>query len=82
VPANAEVWFEGIKMRATGPVRLFHSPPLQRGLRYAYTIRARWRQAGRTVTQTQEVTVSAGSNTRVTFPVWPGATASRRPAAR
>jgi uncharacterized protein (TIGR03000 family) len=69
VPANAEVWFEGTRTPATGAVRNFRSPPLQSGERYVYEVRARWRQGGRPVTQTQRVIVEAGANVTVTFPV-------------
>jgi uncharacterized protein (TIGR03000 family) len=69
VPASAEVWFEGQKMAATGSLRDFRSPPLEPGQRYVYEIKARWRQGGRSVTQTQRVGVEAGANVTVTFPV-------------
>jgi uncharacterized protein (TIGR03000 family) len=65
--ADAEIWFDGTKMTETGPVRQFYSPPLKRGLDYSYEIRSRWRQDGRTITQTREVFVSAGSHITVDF---------------
>jgi uncharacterized protein (TIGR03000 family) len=67
VPADAEVWFDGTKMTETGSVRQFYSPPLTRGLDYSYEIRSRWRQDGRTVTQSREVFVSAGSHINLDF---------------
>lgn len=67
VPANAVVWFEGAQTQATGTVRDFQSPNLTPGDRYVYTIRARWSQDGREVTQSQRVDVAAGSQIQVKF---------------
>ena len=72
VPANAEVWLEGSKTSLTGPVRHFVSPPLEPGSRYTYEIRARWKEDGRAVTQTQKVAVSPGRDVTVNFPVQTG----------
>jgi uncharacterized protein (TIGR03000 family) len=69
VPADAELWFDGTKTVSTGPVRLFHSPPLEPGRRYTYDIRARWQEDGRDVTQTQTVPVTAGADHNVSFPL-------------
>jgi uncharacterized protein (TIGR03000 family) len=71
-PANAEVWINGEKTSSTGPVREYVSPPLRPGVQYGYDIEARWEENGRQVTQTQRVTVTAGSEIAVTFPIQPG----------
>src|SRR5262249_10294447 len=76
VPANAEVWFEGTKTTTTGAVREFESPPLTPGRRYTYQVRARWKENGHEVTQTQKVEVTAGAHANASFPV-PGGIASR-----
>jgi uncharacterized protein (TIGR03000 family) len=68
VPADAEVWFDGYKTRATGAVREFDTPPLTHGYRYTYQVRARWQQDGRTVTQDREVSLTAGSRVAVAIP--------------
>lgn len=68
VPANAVVWFDGARTQATGAVRNFQSPNLTPGDRYVYTIRARWNQDGRQLTQSQQVDVGAGAQIEVTFP--------------
>jgi len=68
VPANAEIWFEGNKMTSTGSVREFQSPPLTPGKRYTYEVRARWKENGQEVTQTQQVEVTAGTRVNVQFP--------------
>jgi len=68
VPADAEVWFEGVKMTEMGIVRAFQSPPLTPDRRFTYTVKARWEQNGRAVTQTQTVRVFAGASVNVVFP--------------
>jgi uncharacterized protein (TIGR03000 family) len=68
VPADAEIWINGVETQTTRTVRQFQSPPLTPGNRYGYEIRARWSENGREVTQTQKIAVTAGSQTRVTFP--------------
>jgi uncharacterized protein (TIGR03000 family) len=67
VPANAEVWVEGVKTSSTGPLRRFQSPPLQPGQRYVYTVRAQWQENGQPVTDTHKVDVAAGANISVNF---------------
>lgn len=67
VPANAAVWFDTTQTQASGPVRVFQSPTLTPGDRYTYTIRARWNENGRQVTQTRTVDVSAGADVNVNF---------------
>jgi uncharacterized protein (TIGR03000 family) len=71
VPKDAELRFDRVKVTGTGAVRQFKSPPLQPGSRYAYTVEARWKEGGREVTQSRRVTVFAGANVEVTFPLPP-----------
>lgn len=68
VPEGAEVWFDGHKTQATGPVRVFETPELASGKRYGYTVRARWEQDGKDVTQTQKLVVTPGAELQVNFP--------------
>ena len=81
VPAGARVWFDDKVTTSTGPVRQFDSPPLQPGSRYSYDIRARWRENGHDVIQTQRVKVTAGAHVSVRFPV-PAKTAAQAPAVK
>ena len=69
VPADAEIWFEGIRTTTTGSVREYQSPPLTPGNRYTYEIRARWNENGHEMDQTQQVSVTAGAHVNVSFPV-------------
>jgi uncharacterized protein (TIGR03000 family) len=71
VPKGAELRFDGVKTKGTGEDRQFQSPPLQRGRRYSYTIEARWQEGGRAVTQSRRLSVFAGANVEVTFPLPP-----------
>jgi uncharacterized protein (TIGR03000 family) len=67
VPAGAEVWVEGAKTQQTGAVRHFESPRLEAGQKYRYTIRARWKEDGRTKDETRQVPVYAGDRVTVDF---------------
>jgi uncharacterized protein (TIGR03000 family) len=72
VPAGATLWFNDWKSQATGAVRKLQSPPLTPGRRYTYTVRVRWEENGREVTQTRQVPVTAGASVRVDFLAPPG----------
>jgi uncharacterized protein (TIGR03000 family) len=65
VPADAEVWFEGVKTRQTGTERYFFSPPLTPGLTYAYEVEARWKEDGKAVRRQRQIVVHAGDTLRV-----------------
>jgi uncharacterized protein (TIGR03000 family) len=69
LPARAKLWFGKWQVKGTGPVRRFQSPPVKPGHKYTYTIRARWKKKGHTVTQTRRVVISAGTRVRVNFPI-------------
>lgn len=61
VPEGAEVWLEGEKMEApTGRERTFVTPELKEGQTYAYDVRVRWQEGGRTQETTRTVTLRAG----------------------
>jgi uncharacterized protein (TIGR03000 family) len=68
VPADAQVWIEGQPTKQTGTSRWFVSPALNKGEEYQYRIRARWREDGKDVEQTQRLAVHAGDNVSVSFP--------------
>jgi uncharacterized protein (TIGR03000 family) len=67
VPDDAEVWFDDVRTAQTGPVRQFVTPRLEPGEEYAYEIRARWLENGRSVTRTRRIVIQAGRNVRVDF---------------
>jgi uncharacterized protein (TIGR03000 family) len=72
IPAGADLWFGDTKVPVTGAVGEFKTPVLQPGRLYEYEVRARWKQNGREVTQTQQVVVTSGAAARVDFTPSPG----------
>jgi uncharacterized protein (TIGR03000 family) len=64
---DAQVFVQGTDMTGQGAVRQFVSPPLEPGQDYAYTVRARWQEGGRTVDQTRTVDVRANQAATVDF---------------
>jgi uncharacterized protein (TIGR03000 family) len=67
VPANATLWFDGVQTQQTGARRTFRTPPLERGRRYHYDVKARWEQDGKPVERTRRVDVAAGARVTVDF---------------
>ena len=67
VPANAELWVQGAKMSETGTSRRLVSPPLEPGVDYEYTIRARWTEGGRVIDRTRKIDIHAGDQSSVDF---------------
>jgi uncharacterized protein (TIGR03000 family) len=65
VPANAEVWFNGVRMHTTGGVREFDTPPLTPGQDYSYQVHARWTEGGRVIDRTRKVRVRANLQLKV-----------------
>jgi uncharacterized protein (TIGR03000 family) len=65
--ADAQVWFENKATTQQGMERFFHSPSLDPGYTYAYTVKARWIEGGQTVTRERQVNVQAGQNILVDF---------------
>ena len=50
-------------------VREFDTPPLAQGKQFKYTVKATWKEDNKDVTQTQQVTFTAGEIVQVKFPV-------------
>ena len=67
VPAGAKLTIDGYEARATGNVRVFTTPALERHEEYSYTVKAEVTRDGRTVAQTKDVTVRAGEKSNVKF---------------
>lgn len=66
VPAtDAEIWLNGVRMKQTGTLRQYLSPPLKRAEDYAYDIRARWTENGQAIEKTQTVRVRATQQVKV-----------------
>jgi uncharacterized protein (TIGR03000 family) len=69
VPADARIFVDGTPTSSTGTYRRFHSPPLDPGRSYSYKFSVRWNEAGKEVTQTRSVDVTAGANVDLRFPI-------------
>ena len=67
MPADAEIWFDGVKTALAGPYREFVSPPLRPGHSYSYDVRIRWKDGERVVDRTRHVTFSAGDQVNLDF---------------
>jgi uncharacterized protein (TIGR03000 family) len=65
VPANAAVSFDGHTTTQTSAQRTFHTPALEAGREYYYTLRAEANIGGQNVIKTERVVVRAGETTRV-----------------
>jgi uncharacterized protein (TIGR03000 family) len=66
-PLDAEVWLEGHKMRSTGTLRHYRSPPLDPAKGYAYEVRARWRTDDKPIEDIRHVAIRAGATILVDF---------------
>jgi uncharacterized protein (TIGR03000 family) len=64
---DAKVWIEGQEMNQRGTRRVFHSPSLDPGYRYSYSVRAHWRENGEEKNQTKTVRVEPGKTADVSF---------------
>jgi uncharacterized protein (TIGR03000 family) len=62
LPADAELWFQGVKTSQLGAFRRFVTPPLDPDRNYGYDVRATWTENGRTVTQERHVRINAGDH--------------------
>jgi uncharacterized protein (TIGR03000 family) len=71
LPADALLWMQGQRMMGSGATREFTTPDLDSRYSYSYELQASWKDRGRTVDQTQTVTLTAGAHVKVHFPVPP-----------
>jgi uncharacterized protein (TIGR03000 family) len=67
VPREARLIIGGRVIKSSTTTRRFTSPPLERGMRFAYPLRAEVIRDGDTVTVTRRVTVRAGDEVHVTL---------------
>jgi uncharacterized protein (TIGR03000 family) len=77
LPADAKLTIGDTLTQSTSAVRTFSSPALDRGQDYYYTLKAEVVRDGRTVTTSKQVTVRAGSESRVTIDFPAGTVAQR-----
>lgn len=67
VPPDAEVWLDGQKMRSTGAMRHYRSPPLDPTKEFAYEVRTRWFVKDTPVDEVRHVAIRAGATALVDF---------------
>ena len=77
LPADARLFVDGAPTTSTSERRSLVTPGLEFGSTYVYTVRAEVVRDGRTVEQTQEVTVRGGVTTPVRFEFSTQSVASR-----
>jgi len=65
VPPDATVLVNGVRMRQTGPVRQYVTPPLEPGYQYSYEIRASWMTPAGAMNNSRTVWVNPGDNITV-----------------
>ncbi len=67
LPAKATLTIQDTPTNATGPERVFLTPPLEPGKRYSYELSVSWIENGKTFTVIKKVLVVAGKQVRVSF---------------
>jgi uncharacterized protein (TIGR03000 family) len=67
LPADAELWFDGVALPRMRERREFVTPPLRPGLTYRYEVQTRWQEGGRLVVRGEHVIVRAGESVVVDF---------------
>jgi uncharacterized protein (TIGR03000 family) len=67
LPADAILHVDGAQTQATGEIRNFISPPLIRGKKYVYTLRASWKEGGKEVSIERTARLEAGLDVIVDF---------------
>jgi uncharacterized protein (TIGR03000 family) len=67
VPADAEVWVDGVRTGQRGALRAFVSPPLAEGHHFYYDLLALWVEDGKAVAQRRKVPVFPGDRLTVDF---------------
>ena len=67
LPADADLFVDGVRVPLTSDVRSFQTPKLQPGRSYYYTLKADVVRDGRTVSASKRITVEAGREATVEF---------------
>ncbi|HTU23222.1 MAG TPA: TIGR03000 domain-containing protein [Gemmataceae bacterium] len=67
LPEDANLTIDGQPTQSRSSTRIFHSPPLEQGKTFTYTLRAEANRDGRFVSTKKTVDVRAGQRSEVTF---------------
>ncbi len=76
VPADAQLYVDGYRVKQTSSTRTFITPDLEPGTRYYYTVKAQVMRDGKSVEDTKRVYVRAGQTSQVSFSDLGAATAA------
>lgn len=68
VPPQAALWFNGVRMHQAGATRRFVTPPIPAGESYTYTVEARWREGGRELALSEQLTLRPGERASLVLP--------------
>jgi len=68
LPADAKLLIDDFATKSTSAARVFTSPELAPGQAFSYTLKAEIVRDGQTLTVTEQVSVRAGAETRISFP--------------
>lgn len=69
VPADAKLYVDGQLTTSTGPERTFYTPPLERGKKFYYEVKAEMVLNGQTITEEKKVILEAGAHITEEFTV-------------
>jgi uncharacterized protein (TIGR03000 family) len=67
LPAEAELWFDGLKTAQFGSYRTFRTPPLPIGQAQSYSVQVRWRIKDAVLSRSETVEVAPGGVFTVNF---------------
>jgi uncharacterized protein (TIGR03000 family) len=67
LPESASLSIDGQPTRQSSGTRVFHSPPLEQGKTYTYTITAEMNRDGHVIRDTKSIDVRAGQRSEVTM---------------
>ena len=67
LPADARLSVDGVQLELTSSERTFVTPELPLGKEYVYTFKVEYDRSGRTLSESQKVTVAAGKTSTATF---------------
>jgi uncharacterized protein (TIGR03000 family) len=72
VPAQAQVWIDGVPTRQTRAVRLFVLPALTAGKEFSYEVRVAWKEGDTEKVEKRDLAVRAGDRLSESFPAAAG----------
>jgi uncharacterized protein (TIGR03000 family) len=75
--ADAEVWLNGVRTKQTGNFQCYTTPVMEPGQKYAYDIKARWTENGKSVEVTRTVYIKATEQLHVDLSEGPSLAANK-----